>query len=344
MTVQDLRDVLHAHGEGPAPANPVRNEQIQVRIRRIRLRRRLGAGTAVLAIAALGFPLLSGTAEPGPQITTATQPSGPSAASGAAELPERFTSPDGTEYRRLALTAIKRTGSETAKVTIPVTGRPLDVAGICTSGGTTGGSPRVRIDGINMGGYFGPCDKEMRLLPLTLPPGARDRITLTFDAKRSGTACVRADGKGPCEPVKPERAAWTLGVYEWTPPERPVEPKAPRALPRRIDGYSLADSSTGTWPREKSATFRVLGDGRPLGVDQICTGDLADRLWFAYRVNGKDSSSSGSCGVWKKGSFPMAMTTFTVPKGKQVTITVTLRMRGEATNRPVRWSVGLFRR
>ncbi|MEV0596083.1 hypothetical protein [Nonomuraea cavernae] len=342
MTVQDLRDVLHAHAESPAPANPARHEQIQQRIRVVRRRRRLGAGTAVMAIAALGFPLLSGTAQPPSEITVATQPSG---APGTTELPEKFTSPDGTEYRRLALTHIEKSGSHTAKVTIPVTGKPLDVAGICTSGSRMGGSPHVKIDGgIAVGGGFGPCGKEMSLLPLTLPPGAHDRITITFDTKTSGTACVRADGKGPCEPVKPERAAWTLAVYEWTPPERPVEPEAPRDLPRRLDGYTLADSATGTWPRDRSATFRVLGDGHPLGIDHICTGDLADRLWIGYRVGGKDSPSSGACGVWKKGSFPMAMTKFTVPKGKRVTITVTLRMSGEATNRPVRWSVGLFRR
>ncbi|MEU8251580.1 hypothetical protein [Nonomuraea sp. NPDC048916] len=341
MTVQDLRDVLRAHGESPAPANPARHEQLQARIRGIRRRRRLGAGTAVLAIAALGFPLLSGTAEPPPEITVATQPSGPS---GAAELPERFTSPDGTEYRRLALTAIEQSGSHTAKVTIPVTGKPLDVAGICTSGSRMGSSPIVKIDGrLTMGGFFRPCTKEMSLLPLTLPPGARDRVTITFDMKTAGTACVRADGKGPCEPVKPERAAWTLAVYEWTPPEQPIEPEAPKDLPRRLPGYTLADSATGTWPRDRSATFRVRGDGRPLGIDHICTGDLAERLWIGYRVDGKDSPSSGSCGVWKQGSFPMAVTEFKVPKGKRATITVTLRMRGEATNRPVRWSVGLFR-
>lgn len=352
MTAHDLRDVLREHGERPAPANPFRHEQIQARILRIRRRRRAtAAGAALTVLAALGVVFLPAQTQARQDDVASLPAPQPSSHS---ELPETFTSTDGTRYRRLGVTTIAKNGPRKAGVTVPVTGKPLDVVAVCSGGGRAASSPRIRVDGtsrpadgrqsrsVTAGSVS--CAKGRQLVPLPVPARAGERITVTFDTTTRGSGCVKADAKSPCVQVKEERADWSLAVYEWTPPLEPVQPEAPRALPDLLAGYRLADSRTGTWPRDKWLTFDIVGDGRPLGVDQICTGDLARRLWFSLEVDGEPNPSRGTCGVWTGGSFPMAMRTFTVPKGKRVTVRVQLSMQVEAPNRPVRWSVGLWRR
>ncbi|GAA4208315.1 hypothetical protein GCM10022252_73300 [Streptosporangium oxazolinicum] len=126
-------------------------------------------------------------------------------------------------------------------------------------------------------------------------------------------------------------------------PPRPTEPQAPQALPERLKGYRLADSRTGTWPHDRSLTFDVLGDGKPLGIGEICTGDVASRLLFDAEVNGR-LSTRGGCGVGTSGPSLTTLAELKVPKGKKATIAVKFSMRPEAPNRPVRWSAGLWRR
>ncbi|MBN6058562.1 hypothetical protein JYK22_41975, partial [Nonomuraea sp. RK-328] len=351
MTVRDLRDVLREHGDAAPPPNPGRHDEVRARIGRIRLRRRLmAAGTAVAAAAAvLGFVVLPG----GPdqrRDSTAVMTSGTPATSPASEgltpkLPETFTSPDGTVYRRLALTSIGATGSRKATVTVPVTGKPLDVAGVCTKRADAHPGLQVLVDGRpTRGGLTCMDGRQLRLEPMTVPAGS-DRVTITFDTTAHGSGCIRPpDPKIRCRPVKEVRVPWNLAVYEWTAPDRPADPAEPKAFPRSASGWKLADTRTGTWPGDTSLTFRVRGDGRHVGVDQICTGDLAGRLWFSVAVDGKDSGGASACGVWEKGSYPMALSLFKPPKGKMVTITVKLSMHSPAEGRPVRWSVGLFRR
>ncbi|MFI6791717.1 hypothetical protein ACIBG4_30755 [Nonomuraea sp. NPDC050383] len=345
MTVRELRDVLREHGDATPPSNPVRHEQVRARISRIRLRRRLAAaGTTVAAVAALGLVLLpGGVTGGGPDTTTTAHPLvAPAAPAG---LPESFTAPDGTVYRRLAATSIGRTGSRKTTITVPVTGRPLDVAGLCAGRTGISAGPRITVDGRPSGGGGGLfCTGQRNLVPLTVPAGAGSRITVTFDTTTHGSGCVRAGAKDPCVPVKEERVSWSLAVYEWTPPQTPAEPRPPRAFPREMQGWTLMDTRSGRWPGAGTATFRIRGDGHTYGIDQACTGDLAPRLWFGHAVDGRDSGSSSPCPLWEKGPFPMAMKMLNVPKGRTVTVTVKLTMRSPAAGRPVRWSVGLFRR
>ncbi|MET7466030.1 hypothetical protein [Nonomuraea sp. NPDC005501] len=346
MTVRELRDVLREHGDATPPSNPVRHEQVRARISRIRLRRRLAAaGTTVAAVAALGLVFLPGMAGAGPDtaaVTSAT--AGPLAGSPVpGGLPETFTSPDGTGYRRLATASIGATGSRKATVTVPVTGKPLDVALICTRTSRAMPGLQVKVNGRPVPAHMFACTGHRELAPLIVPRGAGDRAVITFDTTTHGSACVRADSKSPCRPVKPERASMSMAVYEWTPPDTPVEPKAPRAFPAHQSRWKLADTRTGTWPAERSLTFRVRGDGREFGLDQICTGDLAARLWFRYEIDGKDTGGASGCGVWEEGPYPGAMSLYKVAKGKQVTVTLKLFMNSPADGRPVRWSVGLFR-
>ncbi|WP_101789776.1 hypothetical protein [Nonomuraea indica] len=343
MTVQDLRDVLRERGEGPAPANPSRHDQVRARIRRMRRRRRAvvaaAAGTAVAAVAALGPSLLPGAQAARPADGTAVV----TRSADRPELPESFTSADGARYRRLGMASVGTSSGRKTTITIPVTGKPLDLASVCSGSGRNHASLKITVGRRPVfPGVF--CLKGRRLISLPVPQGTGKEVTISFDTTTQGWGCVRDKPSDPCRKVKEDPADWSLAVYEWTPPERPVEPPAPRALPRREGDLTLEETRSGTWPRESSATFRVRGDGREVGIDQICTGELADRLRFSSRVDGRDLGSNTSCGVWKSGSFPSAMMGITVPKGKTVTITVKASMPAEAPNRLVRWSVGLYRK
>ncbi|MEO3792103.1 hypothetical protein ABGB14_17985 [Nonomuraea sp. B10E15] len=333
MSAHDLRDVLRERAGAPAPPNPHRHDQIRSRIRRTRVRRGAMAGAAVAAAVVLGVSLLPGAAEPSAQeITAAARP--------AAELPETFTSGDGTEYRRVATAELAAKGGQKASVTVPVTGRPLDLAGLC-QGRPGSQPPHVAVNGRPHRASFLRCGKDMELRPLVVPEGATE-VTVTFDTEITGYGCVREKKGGKCEPVKPHWAAWSLAVYEWTPPAEPVEPGELRSPPAKLAGMRLAAGTGGTWTKERSFELVVRSPGGKLGLEQLCTGDLARRIWFTYRINGKDTGSTADCGTWKSGPFPMAMAEHRVPKGEKVTITGKVGLWGEATNRPVRWVVAAY--
>ncbi|MEV5501228.1 hypothetical protein AB0M50_38125 [Nonomuraea fuscirosea] len=338
MTVQDLRDVLRERAAGPSPANPHRHDEVRARIRRTRLRRRAVAGgvvsvVSVVAAVVVTVALLPGTAEE-PAATTVTAEPAPG-------LPERYTAPDGTVYRRLAATRLVASGVKTS-VTVPVTGNPLDVAARCD--GEMSAPPRILVNGRNTGPQgFAPCPKDMDLRPLIVPADAKE-VTVTFDRSTSGGGCVTRTKNGPCEPVKPQRSGWDLAVYEWIPPARMILPEPVRAMPERLAGKKLLAQFRGVWPGRSTFEMQVVGTGDPVGIDQICSGALAGRMWFTYQIDGQESPTRSGCGIWKEGPFPTAMEEFTVPKGKRVTVTGRVGLWGESTNRPVNWAIGVYRR
>ncbi|WP_043620108.1 hypothetical protein [Nonomuraea candida] len=349
MSVQDLRDVLRERAGGPSPANPYRHDEVRARIRRRRRRRRTAAGaTAAVAAVTVAVALLPGADEAEPRETTAltrpaAEPSASASASARAErsLPERFTAPDGTRYRRLTTTAITHGGEKRASVTVPVSGLPLDVAGVC-DGEFGAATPRFLVNGRNSGSHrFSPCPDGMQLRPLTVPEGAKE-VTVTFDTTTVGRGCVFEKKDGPCVPAKERPADWSLGIYEWTPPDRPVTPEPVRTLPDRLGGMKLARLATGRYPADASVEAEVVSRGGKIGIEQLCTGDLADRLWFTFTVDGKPASSTPGCGVWKKGPFPAAMSEFPVPRGRKVRISARIGSWGEHTSRPVNWAIGIY--
>ncbi|TDE41720.1 hypothetical protein E1295_29200 [Nonomuraea mesophila] len=332
MSAHDLRDVLRERAGAPAPVNPHRHDQIRARVRRTRIRRSAMAGVAVVAAVVAGVSLVPGAAKP-PEITAAAEPA-------ASALPETFTADDGTEYRRVATTGLPAKGGQKASVTVPVTGKPLDLAGLC-QGRPGSQPPNVAVNGRPVRTGSLRCGKDMELEALVVPDGATE-VTVTFDTTTTGYGCVREKKGGKCEPVKPHWAAWSLAVYEWTPPAEPVEPGELRAPPARLAGMRLAARTGGTWTDERSFELVVRSPGGKLGLEQLCTGDLAGRMWFTYRINGEDTGSTTDCGIWKSGPFPMAMGEHRVPKGEKVTITGKVGLWGEATNRPVRWVVAAY--
>ncbi|MEV4016469.1 hypothetical protein AB0J35_38820 [Nonomuraea angiospora] len=340
MTVQDLRDVLRERAEAPSPGNPNRQDQVRSRIRRTRLRRRATAGAgamaAVVASAVVGVHLLPGTASAPEPATARTEQDKP------AGLPEKFTAGDGTAYRRLAVGTIRKEGAKKVSFTVPVSGKPLDVAMTC-DGEDFVNTPRVSVNGnADTGAQVLPCGKAMQLRPLSLVRRGATEATVTFDTTVVARGCVQRKKDGPCVTPKPKVATWHVAVYEWTPPARPVEPEPVKDFPDRVAKWKLARSATGVSDRDSSFTLVVKSASGKIGMDQLCTGDLAARMWFKIRVNGTDAPMVGGCNVWKSGDYPMALSEYDVPKGSRVTITGQIGFWGEYTNRPVRWSVGVY--
>ncbi|MGW3342031.1 hypothetical protein ACWDA3_01940 [Nonomuraea rubra] len=325
MSVRELRDVLRERAGGPSPANPYRHEQVRARIRRTRVRRTAAAGAVAVAVAVVAAYLIPGQAGPVPLRAPAAARPG---------LPERFTSPDGTEYRRVGLVTL--TGTE-ASIDVPVSGKPLEVATWCD--GSLNRMPVVYVNSrrVHAPGY-GCGDGLPRLVPVDVPKGSTE-ATLTFD--RSAEGCVSLTEDGPCVPEQPDTAVRDVGVYEWTPPAMAVEPPRIKALPPEVDRLRLAGSASGRWPGATSFTLTGRGAGT-VTVHLLCSGDLAQRMWFKFWVGGVEGRTRLGCSSWTRGPFPDAGMELEVPRGEQVTVTVRTGMWGEYTNRPVRWSAGLY--
>ncbi|MFI7470118.1 hypothetical protein [Nonomuraea sp. NPDC049646] len=339
MSVQDLREMLRERAEGPAPAIPDRHELVRRRVRRTWRRRVLASAAATVAAGAAVLSLL-----PGGAVTRHEPATSASAVAPARELPERFTARDGTGYRRLATATIRTDGARKTSVTIPVTGRPLDVAALCDgSFGAT--APRISVAGRAAGAWpsFSPCPKGMELVPLTVPAGA-GQVTVTFDTTTRGGGCSRTKKGAPCVTPEPVKAVWSLAVYEWTPPARPVDPEPLRAFPERLAGWELAGATRDrVWPQDATATVTVRGDGGRVGIEALCAGDLAGRMWFTYRVKGGEEGTA-TCAQWTSGPYPMALTELAVPQGRRVTVTVRAGIWGQDANRPVRWAMAVYRK
>ncbi|MGR6920758.1 hypothetical protein ACU635_41530 [[Actinomadura] parvosata] len=108
---------------------------------------------------------------------------------------------------------------------------------------------------------------------------------------------------------------------------------------RRLDGGRLADTASGRWPGVTAVTLSGRGSAT-LAV--VCSGDLARRMWFEVRVNGRLSRAQQGCLTWTGGPFPKAGVDLATKEGERVTVTVRTGMWGAGTNRPVRWSIGLY--
>ncbi|MCK2219093.1 hypothetical protein MF672_035650 [Actinomadura sp. ATCC 31491] len=335
MTVHDLREVLRERAGAPSPGNPLRHDQVRARISRARRRRRAAATvTAGAAAAVLAMALLPG-AERGPEETTT--------ATAGERLPGSYTSGDGAVYRRLAAAALRPGGPATASVTVPATGGPLDVAGVC-EGSLTTAPPRVLMNGRPVT-QAAPllCGTGVRTVPLTVPAGVTE-VTVTFDQSARPLDCRSAGGG--CAPGRGPAGAWDLAVYTWTPPARPVDPGPVGHLPRRVGGLRLAGSATGTLAGPAAAgafTVRVRSRDGHVRLQQLCAGELSGRLWFSYLVDGA-SSVTTSCPVLAGGGEPAVndLMEVPVPAGRQVTITGRVGAWGPLTNRPVRWSAGVY--
>jgi hypothetical protein len=278
----------------------------------------------------------------------------------AKNLPEQFTEQDGTGYRRLGAATLSFPQEKTVSITVPVTGRPLDIVGVCEGETTAVTSAVTIVDGKPGGRQMSllGCDRDRRFLPIEIPEGARE-MTLRFEAQevRQAGECESLNPTTRCKartdlPAKSSPGVWTLAVYEWTPPAEPVLPAPPRDFPQHLDDggeseYRLLERKSGTWPLDRTVTFEATVPGATMGIEQLCSGALAGRLRFTFRVDGEDSGSTMSCVEWVSGDYPLTMSQFQVPKSAgRVTVEIIWQMPGgfedDYAKRPVRWSIGLY--
>jgi hypothetical protein len=335
--LRDLFDDMSAD----APDNHRRIAQLERRIRDDNRRRAFAvAGVTLLTAAGVLIPafLLPGLAAPPRETTTAVQP--------AAELPPRFTSGDGSAYRRLASATLKAKskGEKKASLTVPVSGKPLEVAALCPEGNPADlARPRVIVNGEPSSNGFQQCltrqGTRMVLGSVSAPRGA-EQVTITFDITDWG--CVRKKDE-PC-PTRTflQPTDWPLAVYEYTPPARPVEPDPVEAFPARRETLKLAGQASGVWPRKSSFALTVTSPGGYFGIDHLCTGDLVDRLSISYQIGDEPSQGERVCGHRTLNDTNALLWSEKVPKGTKITISGKVRMRGGHPNRQTRWSVGVY--
>ncbi|MEU6796786.1 hypothetical protein ABZ907_34260 [Nonomuraea wenchangensis] len=338
--LRDLFDDMSAD----APDNHARIAQLERRIRRDTRRRAAGAalaGVTVLTAAGVFIPtfLSPGPAVPPRETAVAVQP--------ASELPPRFTSGDGSAYRRLASATLKAEskGEKKVSVTVPVSGKPLEVAALCPKGNLVKvEGPRVIVNGKPTGNWFQQCMTRqgvgMVLDSVSVPKGV-EQVTITFDITDWG--CVRQKGE-PC-PTRTflQHADWPLAVYEYTPPARPVEPDPVEAFPSRLGTLKLAGQASGVWPHKSSFTLTVTSPGGYFRIEQLCTGDLADRLFISYQIGDQASPGAWDCGRHRTLDETNAMLwSEKVPKGTKITISGKVRVQAGHPNRQVGWSVGVY--
>ncbi|GAA3178376.1 hypothetical protein [Nonomuraea roseoviolacea] len=337
--LRDLFDDMSAD----APDNHRRLAQLERRIRSDTRRRAAGAamaGVTVLTAAGLFIPafLLPGPAVSPRETTTAVRP--------AAELPPRFTSGDGSAYRRLASATLKAEskGEKKASVTVPVSGKPLEVAALCPEGNPAEvARPRVIVDGKPSSNWFQQCltreGRGMVMGSVSVPKGV-EQVTITFDITDGG--CVGKKGE-PC-PTRTflQPADWPLAVYEYTPPAQPVEPDPVGPFPVRLGTQKLAGQASGVWPRKSSFALTVTSPGGYFRIEHLCTGDLADRLFVSYQIGDEASEGEWACGHRTLDETNALLWSQKVPKGTKIIVSGKVRMHGGHSNRQVGWSVGVY--
>ncbi|MEV0618390.1 hypothetical protein AB0I81_34040 [Nonomuraea sp. NPDC050404] len=337
-TVRDLRELFDDMSADAPADRPRRIDELDRRIRHDSRRRSTTlalAGVAALTAVTVLIPtVLLPRAPEKPQETMATP-----------ELPPRFTAKDGAEYRRLVTTTLKTKtkGEKKKSVTIPVSGKPLDVAGLCDAATGLTERPMVLVNGKPNHRGFSDCTGKADLISLNVPKGAKE-ATVTFDTTAWG--CGRKKGE-PCPSIPIMKPAdWALAIYEWTPPARPVEPERFKALPREREGMKVAGDASGVWPRQKSFKLTVTSRGGKLGINHVCTGELAERLLIRYRISGDRPTYTSRCYPLDGSTDPAlgrwVLTEVKVPKGKKITIRGTMMMQGGHPNRPVRWSAAVY--
>ncbi|SDJ83502.1 hypothetical protein SAMN05421874_103346 [Nonomuraea maritima] len=332
-----LRDLFDDMSAG-APDNPGRIAQLERRIRRDSSRRSAGAALAGVSMLTAAGVLIPALLHPGPAVpshepTTAVQP---------AELPPRFTSGDGSAYRRLASTTLRArsAGEKKVSVTVPVSGKPLEVAVLCPEGDPVHmARPRMIVNGEPSHTWFQQCltGQGMVLDSVSVPKSA-DEVTIAFDitdevCKKDEPCPTRASG---------QPADWPLAVYEYTPPARPVEPDPIEAFPARLGTQQLAGQASGVWPRDSSFTLTVTSPGGYFRIEHRCTGHLAGRLPITYQIGDEPSHGAWICGHRTLDETNGMLWTEKIPEGTKVTISGKVDVPEGDHDRQTRWSVAVY--
>lgn len=329
--MSDLRALLDDHA-GPSPANPARLAAVMTRVRRRRVRRAAAlSGTAGMAAVLLALPYILSPAQ---NTEIATAPASP--------FPERYTAEDGVDHTRLETARLAVPDDTKLSITIPLSGKPLEVAVKCRKAVQDARvSLAVALDRRPVSPGFPPCTTTDVLrwpLPDTRPGATTATVTLTAQAIARPNCTPGKGCKPSTAPPTLDPAAWDIAVYEWTPPAEPIIPAPPRAFPPNASDWKLLRTDSGVYPRDKEVSFTYTGKGR-FAFDKLCSGALSRQLRFRVFRDGRDTGSAGDCAIWEKGRpFPMAMA---VERGP-ARITLKLESPVSPNNRFIRWSVGWY--
>ncbi|MEV4568547.1 hypothetical protein AB0K12_32665 [Nonomuraea sp. NPDC049419] len=330
-TLRDLHE-LFDDMSAAAPDNRGRITQLERRIRRDTRHRATGTALAAAAVVAAATMFVPTVLSPGPtpphrETTAAVEP--------PAGLPMQFTSNDGSAYHRLAFATLTKEAKK-ASLTVPVSGKPLEVAALCPKDNPTRfAGPGVLVNGKPSSSWFQQCltGERMALEAVNVPKSA-DHVTITFDT--ANEPCARKQIE-PCQP-----ADWPVAVYEYTPPAQPVEPASIEDFPRTLGTLKLAGQASGVWPRTSSFKLTVTSPGGYFRVEHRCTGDLAGRLTITYRIGDEASQGAWICTRGRPTETNAMLWSRKVPEGATITVSGKVKVQAGHPNRQARWSVAVY--
>ncbi|GAA0942334.1 hypothetical protein [Nonomuraea longicatena] len=334
----ELREILRERS-APAAGRPIPWAALRPRARRRPAL--LAVAATALAIAVPGGLItawqsapasVGAKAEPstGPTRTiTVTPAPGPGNGRPGGSLPERFTGPDGTLYRRIATREYDSAEGTTQRFDVPLTGKPIAVLAVCKDRHEATKIPMAPVITVRVPG----APKTYRLVssPTLTRSCMHDRAAdvepLPQRARRATVTVMGADR---------QRERVSLGVYEWSAPDRPAGIVPPK--PNTSAGARLLASKSVRWPAQRELTLAVPAGRREQYASIACAGVLAHRLAIEILADGESWARGALCGPAGTGEF------FALPaRARTVTIRPVLTHAGHA-RLPGAMTAGLYDR
>jgi hypothetical protein len=333
MSEDQLRRLL-AERSAPARNRPVPREHITARIRRARMKKAAGACLLAIAVAA---GVVSGV-HLAHDHASMTSYSGP-------PLPASFTAADGAAYHQLAVVSLTEAEQKTTTLTIHVGSDPVDIMGSCDRP-LAGAYLGIKINGT----YAALIRCQPAPEPIALPVHPGETASITFVPAAS--------------PVFPDtHANWRVAAYAWTPPAtaRPA-PAAPH-LPQSYTGPNttagqgtalrkLVAIRSGTWPRDRTATFTLTFSGqRSFDISTVCAGLIGGRLEVSHQDMSHQVESSWSeavpCTPAGPGQLANGGGDLSGAGGERITLTFRLQapsssFAADYAKRAASWTIAIY--
>lgn len=332
MNTEEFRDLLQANAQAPRPVNPARTNQIEHRIKRRKTQRKVLTGftAAAVAIAITGVWAETRDVPHSPTLGSVTPTQNPT-------LAEEFVAKDGAVYHRVSLTSLDWPRQKTATVPLVRNGKPLAARVACAGKKdvselmyhfSTASQQNFNLLSGKAGMFCEPLNADH---PFDLPDSLTS-FTVSAD-KPHDYGTVIPDGT----------AAWTIALYEWTPPAKPKPaPPAPKMI---VSENNPLVVKKGVWPKTQELTLTVPYRGRPLMYNAFCAGAIGGNARVEVHVNGRlnPAYDDNQCYAAEEGNVA-DIDLIRPPRGtKQVTLTVRLTGFDPGyLKRPGSWSVGVF--
>jgi hypothetical protein len=322
LTEIDLHELLHERGDVDVAVAPGRLDGVHRRIRLMRIRR--AVARAVAAAVAVTAILVGVHTAVGGGIPAPPDPS---------VAPATWTAVDGTVYRLVSTTTVE-SPNLSADVLVPTHGGGIAVRTRCDatsyrdqSAQLAAASQIVRIDGCG-DGWSDPLDV----------PGAPDTL---------GWMDVPIAVAGP-NPNIPQRARadWSFAFYEWTGSGRPAGPAPMSQRNFTSSGHveRVAGTASGTWPRQRTATFTVTPGSHAMTFVFLCEGAIGQAspgiVTVRYRINDEESDPTPfDCGHGSN------LHTIIEPAAHRSTYTIAFVISSTVSQydgRPSSWAIAVY--